>query len=479
MDSNRRILSAGKRFFSRNPLFFLFLSFWLGLAMSAFFELRGFFAWGLLFGFAGLFVLSMFRAVSRTFLWGAFLLFVCFSGVVSLRPPTFSTQYPVLVVGKVNRLTDSSIRLTQTRVLQDAQWHSSDFPVYLSRAVCPSAPSGSWVALEGNLLPLPGAFFLQASPFRNAFSVRYHSSWFASLLEKGAEYSTSFSVFSRTILGEETAGLASQMLFGKGGSSQMREALNDSGIGHLFVVSGLHFFLVFQISWTLLGFFFPRSLLRIPIVLVALTFFFLLCGFSPSAFRGFVMLGIFLLFRSLQRKSSRWNAWGLAGLLLLMGDGAYAFDAGFQLSMSASAGLLLFASFPSPQRWTWIRPLLPAFGALFFTLPVVLLHFGRIPGLSLLVNVFLVNIAGFFLMTGLVVSLFLFLCGFSWLSGVFLQGLSPFLRGMEELVRFLSRGPGTLALDSPLAVLILVGEIAGCFLLLGFCFWKKRVCVRE
>ena len=122
-------------------------------------------------------------------------------------------------------------------------------------------------------------------------------------------------------------------------------------------------------------------------------------GPSPSVVRAGVMAGVALLARELGRPGTAAAAlgWAITGLLLI--DPEWAFDAGFRLSVLATAGIIAWGSGltarlagPAPSRQRrWVAEILGvSFAAQAATTPVVLFMFGRLSLVAPLVNLIVV-----------------------------------------------------------------------------------------
>ncbi len=113
------------------------------------------------------------------------------------------------------------------------------------------------------------------------------------------------------------------------------------GLGHILAISGFHFALVAG----MLGSFFRlllRPTLSYALLLFCLSLYFLFLGSSPSIFRAFTMISLFILGRLLQRRVDVLNLLGAALLLELVIDPACLTEVGFQLSFLATYGILAF-----------------------------------------------------------------------------------------------------------------------------------------
>jgi competence protein ComEC len=133
---------------------------------------------------------------------------------------------------------------------------------------------------------------------------------------------------------------------------RLRAAFAESGTTHLLSVSGTHIVFVVWIVSTVLAFGLRRTR-WLPAVrsaravglcagVLAGVAYSVLCGLNPPALRAAAMAfaaGLALLGG---RRAAAWNALALAGLMVLALDPAALFEASFQLSFAAVAGLLLW-----------------------------------------------------------------------------------------------------------------------------------------
>ncbi|HKF84875.1 MAG TPA: ComEC/Rec2 family competence protein [Candidatus Limnocylindrales bacterium] len=199
----------------------------------------------------------------------------------------------------------------------------------------------------------------------------------------------------RRALPEPEAGLAAGILIG------LRERVDRSlaadfataGVSHVVAISGWNIAIVAGIVGAALR---GRSRRLVTIaVLGTVTAYVVAAGGSPSVVRAAVMAGVVLLARESGRAGRAAAALGAAAALLLLVDPALVSDAGFRLSVMATAGLLAWAN----QIAGWLarvgggrvpRWLAESLGislaAQAATLPDVIATFGRLSLVSPLVN---------------------------------------------------------------------------------------------
>jgi len=183
-----------------------------------------------------------------------------------------------------------------------------------------------------------------------------------------------------------------------------KRGLRLTGTYHLMSVSGVHVALVAGTVW-LLGGWLPRSL-RLLLMLVAIGLYLLLVGPLPALVRSAVMGLLAVLALLAERPPSAANALGWAVLLLVLEDPRVVQDPAFQLTVAATAGLLLAAP-PLAERWRswlpgWLAASLAAsVGAQLFTLPWALPRYPTLAPLAPLLNLPAVPWAGLMLLASL------------------------------------------------------------------------------
>jgi competence protein ComEC len=201
-------------------------------------------------------------------------------------------------------------------------------------------------------------------------------------------------------LPEPEAGLAAGILIGLRDrvDRDLAAAFTTAGVSHVVAISGWNIAIVAALVGALL-----RSRLgrraRALMTLVAIVAYTVAAGGSASVVRAAVMTAVVLLARESGRAGAAATALGWAVTLLLLADPATVADAGFQLSVLATAGLIAWAT-PITERIRTIRGgIVPAwlaeslgvsFAAEAATLPVVLAGFGRFAVLAPAVNLVVV-----------------------------------------------------------------------------------------
>lgn len=230
-------------------------------------------------------------------------------------------------------------------------------------------------------------------------------------------------------------------------SQGQAERFAASGLSHLLSVSGLHLGLTvlglyrlilllcrrLSSRWDRAAAWDPQRLAAL-LTLPAVPAYALLTGAQPPVVRAAVGAGLFLLAQLTWRAPEAWTALAAAAFLLLCWDPSVLFQASFQLSFAACAGLLALSpglrelipiSTPQPgaprlRRWLELPfgALATTLGATLATLPFSALHFQRASLASLPANVVAVPV-------GLVTTA---LCAMAAAAGLVSRALmAPFL----------------------------------------------------
>ncbi len=166
------------------------------------------------------------------------------------------------------------------------------------------------------------------------------------------------------------------------------QALRRAGLAHLLAVSGLHVGLSTVLVLLLVSVL-PRRL-GLLLAAVAVAGYLLLIGPRPSMLRASVMGLLALAALLLERPPRALNALACGAAALVLADPRILLDLGFQLSASATAGILVLTP-RYAERWTALpmplrRPLAVTVAAQLATLPFLLPLTGGLHPLAPLLN---------------------------------------------------------------------------------------------
>jgi len=162
------------------------------------------------------------------------------------------------------------------------------------------------------------------------------------------------------------------------------DAMRRSGLAHFVAVSGSNVALFLGLLAVAAG---PLALgprRRAIFGLLALPVYAAATRFEPSVMRASVMAGLALGGRLLGVVLEAWQLLSLAVGVLVLTDPALTSNVGFQLSVVATAGVLIGSRWP--VRGTFARALSITLGAQLAVAPLLIVHFGTVPLLSPLVN---------------------------------------------------------------------------------------------
>ena len=273
------------------------------------------------------------------------------------------------------------------------------------------------------------------------------------------------------------------LLFG-GNYNEIPEAVMTSfsttGIVHILSVSGSHIALLFGFLY-LMGKWFslPQKVILIGSISLVIGYG-LLAGLVPPVVRAAVMGilsvgGIFL-----EREKATLNLLGAAVTGMLLWDPFYLYDVSFQLSVGASAGLLIFYGplLRCMKQFsfvpTWIREGTSlALAAQVLTVPIVLYDFHSFPLFFIPANLFVAPFLDWCIIAGLLAAIASLI--FLPLAGGVLQSADYFLWLGLRLNFFLSA--------LPKAALPLGGmsgaSMVGYYLTVGLLYFQKEICASK
>jgi competence protein ComEC len=271
--------------------------------------------------------------------------------------------------------------------------------VQVNLPLAPSRPpSGAQVKLLGHLsAPLPalnfGAFSYRDYLARQGVFTQFQARQLTLVMApsdwapgRGVERVRSrvFSAFAQA-LPAETAALLGSLVLGEQEapvSETIQTLFQKAGLQHVLAVSG------FQVQLLLLAWLGLARLLRLPRWAAAgsgalLTLFYVaLTGFSASVLRAGMVACLGLVAWACFRRIHALQALLVGGWLLLLWRPGLLFEAGFQFSFLATAGLIWGATWLAEQLDFLPLPLATCLGALLaaqlWVLPVQLYHFGAV-----------------------------------------------------------------------------------------------------
>ena len=248
-------------------------------------------------------------------------------------------------------------------------------------------------------------------------------------------------------LSKDHGDLLKGILFGeKSLDSEIRDSFVDTGIAHVLAVSGLHVgFMISFISAI-------SKILKLPnpikfiFFTLALIFYILITGGSPSVIRASIMAWISLFSKIISKNYDGVSALSLAGLIILLPNPFILYTASFQLSFLASGAIILFYSVfleylqRIPKIPNFISSTLAVtLAAQIGTLPASLYHFHQVSIISVITNLIVVPLIGLLVMGSIIAILF---CFFTPFIGRYLFFLMSFVfQFVIEIAGFFSSFP--------------------------------------
>ncbi|MCC6303793.1 MAG: ComEC/Rec2 family competence protein, partial [Rhodobacteraceae bacterium] len=199
--------------------------------------------------------------------------------------------------------------------------------------------------------------------------------------------------------------------------------LRDSGLAHLYSISGLHMGLLTAFVFALIRrglALVPPLALRLPakkiaavVALAAAAFYLVLSGGDVATERSFIMVAVMLAAVLADRRAISLHSVAIAATLILLRQPEALLGAGFQMSFAATIALVAtfgaLAGRRPGRRLPW--PVHAAAGVVLSSLvagaataPITAAAFGRISGYGLLANVLGVPVMGILVMPGAVVA---------------------------------------------------------------------------
>ena len=192
-------------------------------------------------------------------------------------------------------------------------------------------------------------------------------------------------------------------------TSIFKEQMKRSGLTHLVAVSGANFAIVSSFVLWLMQFPFKKKSYRLLATSIALICFIALVRPSPSVLRAAAMAAVLIFAQASNRATDSIPALGFAMAAVVIGDPWQAQDAGFALSVLATAGLLLFAPIIRdrlPINKKFAGAVAPPIAAMIFCSPVVVALSGYLSPMSIVANIFAAPVVAPITIVGFIAALF-------------------------------------------------------------------------
>lgn len=217
--------------------------------------------------------------------------------------------------------------------------------------------------------------------------------------------------------GDNGAVLKGLLLGDKDGMSpELHSDFKVCGVMHVTAVSGMHIGAFCMLVTGLLGLVMSRRKASI-FAFIPLVVTVMLAGVTPSAVRAGIMCGLTLLADITFKKTESINSLGIAVAVMLVFNPFYILDLGFQLSCSASAGVILAAPYGhilaerlSKTKFRTVNQIIGAtvrvftasLGAVILTLPFQIIAFGFVSVIAPLASTLICAAAVYAMVTTIV-----------------------------------------------------------------------------
>ena len=253
-------------------------------------------------------------------------------------------------------------------------------------------------------------------------------------------------------------------------SAQFKADMRRSGLTHLVAVSGANFAIVSAFVLWCMQFLFRRMSYRLGATAISLICFIALVRPSPSVLRAAAMAAVLLIARGTHKGQDSLPALGFAISAVVIADPWQSRDAGFALSVLATAGLLLFAPRVTTffARFTptlFAQAAAPPIAAMLFCAPIIVALSGFISPMSVVANLLAAPAVAPITIVGFIAALISPIA--PWLSAALVLLVKPFAAWIAVVAHWSAGFPGF-----AMSALVLIA-IASCAVLL-ILFRRKK-----
>lgn len=217
---------------------------------------------------------------------------------------------------------------------------------------------------------------------------------------------------------KDTAGLIKALFIGNRNSVSKEATLKfrNAGVLHLLAASGLHVGIAAALPLFLLFFNLRKKTILVFSFLSVLSYL-LVTDMPVSLLRAAIMFFLFAIQIFMHRKPSALNTLLLTGAIIIFSTPWEIFNIGFQLSFTATLGIILFyesykkslSRFPSYIK----KSMAVSLSAQIFTVPIIIIHLNQFNTISLLSNIILIPMTTAFMyisFSSLIISSFIPWC---------------------------------------------------------------------
>ena len=260
---------------------------------------------------------------------------------------------------------------------------------------------------------------------------------------------------------DETEGMITALILGEKQDldQDMVENFKKVGVVHVLAISGLHVGFIIAFIFSILSLIRLNYYSKIWALLCVLIIYIVIVRFKTPVVRASSMAILYLLGEVLERKTSGYNIIFSAMAIILIFDPRELYNSGFHFSFTAVLSIIYgYSKFNQLlplnayiEKWKnkhlwllffrkviWI-PFLVSLAAVIGTMPLTLYYYGMFPVYALLANLIVIPL------TGLIVSLSLFLLFISLLTETFSNGLATMIQlitqGLQKIVEHIAGLP--------------------------------------
>jgi competence protein ComEC len=210
---------------------------------------------------------------------------------------------------------------------------------------------------------------------------------------------------------EPTASFVNSILLGykRAMAEDLKEEFRRAGVSHIIVISGLHITLITLLLSKILYSLNINRQKQLPIILIILTIFAILSGFSASTIRASIMGLIVLFSQNIGRNIQKHLILIYTAVIILLMNPLLLFhDLGFQLSFLATIGLIYLSPIFKklfkflPNKMEIQSTFISSFSAIIMTLPLTTYQFKTISLLAPISNLFVLPMIPILMLFGFI-----------------------------------------------------------------------------
>ncbi len=253
-------------------------------------------------------------------------------------------------------------------------------------------------------------------------------------------------------MSKESASIAQALMLGDkfGFDPQLKSDIANSGLSHVLAVSGLHITALSAALYFVLKKLKLKPMISFVVVAVITFLYVMLCSFSASALRAFIMGSVFNLAASFGRKKDNLTTLAFAAILILLARPTAIMELGFLLSFYSMLGIFVLAPPITRFGMRIVKRISPAklrgrgvaeacaisLAATIFTYPIVAYEFGFVSSLFMLSNLVVLPYVMVIYVVLLVVTLFALVTTLGqcvWISSVLTLPFYLYVKFFGEL----------------------------------------------